>query len=76
MEGKWKEPRQVCHDKGFNVATKSLTSDIERVYRDIEFSLSNTRQHNSVARKKNFIATTNLCYWEKHCRNKEKSIAT
>ena len=67
MEDKWEDPRQVFRDKGFNVATKSLASDIERVYRDTEFSLNNTRQHNSVTTKKNYVATINPCYWEKHC---------
>ena len=29
MEDKWEEPRQVCHYKGFNVATKISASDKE-----------------------------------------------
>ena len=29
MEDKWEELRQVCRDKGFNVATKSSVSDKE-----------------------------------------------
>ena len=29
MEDKWEEPRQVCHDKGFNVATKSSVLTIQ-----------------------------------------------
>ena len=66
MEDKWEEPRQVCRNKGFNVATKSpandkeerrLCRDMERVCQDTEFSLSNTRQHNSVATKKKYVVT-------------------
>ena len=75
------EPRQVCRNKGFNVATKCsvsdkkkirLCSDMEKECRDTEFSLNNTRQHYSVATKKMSVATTNPCYWEKLCRNKRQ----
>ena len=50
IEEKLDKPRQVCHDKDFNVATKSSANDTE-------FSLSSARQLDYVAIKENIVIT-------------------
>ena len=68
----------MLHTKGSasDKEYRRLCRDMERVCHDTEFSLNNTRQHNSVAIKKNSVATTNPYYREKLRRNKEKNVAT
>ena len=59
MEEKCDKPRQVCHDKDFNVVTNSSASDKDQ-----------TRKY--VATKKKSVATTTTCNCEKLCGNKRK----